>query len=344
MSDMPARKPSGSEPPPWVQTALLTLPLPDARAQLEELISEGSGLAVEVSKAMDAEEFTGRVDEWRRRTSQWLNKNIGGQAAYDYKVAVESAKGHVWSRSLWDQYRVARKRDIEYEVRVLRSIERRLPDWVQPSAGSSAEVGQRPARVTPRAKKSGKAVMVVYGHDEEAKVALFKWLRMIGLQPKEWTQLVKESDSPISYVGQVVKRAFDSVQAVVVLFTPDEYVRPARVPPESDDLWRLQARPNVLIETGMALITHPDRLIFIYLGPEELELPSDLSGRHYVRLDGSPERLNEIATYLQRAGCPVDRDGSQWLNPNIFPSREHPGPSAARLTNRDPISSAKERQ
>ena len=215
MSNMPARKPAGSDTPLWVQTARLTLPLPDARAQLEELISEGSGLAVEVSKAMDAEEFTGRVDEWHRRTSQWLNKNIGGQAAYDYKVAVESAKVHVWSRSLWEQYRVARKRDIEYEVRVLRSIERRLPDWVPPSASSSAEVGQRPARVTPRVKKSGKAVMVVYGHDEEAKVALFKWLRMIGLQPKEWTQLVKESDSPISYVGQVVKRAFDSVQAVV---------------------------------------------------------------------------------------------------------------------------------
>ena len=45
---------------------------------------------------------------------------------------------------------------------------------------------------------------------------------------------------------------------------------------------RLQARPNVLIEAGMALITHPTRTIIAVLGDQEL--PSDLAGRHYIRL------------------------------------------------------------
>lgn len=53
-----------------------------------------------------------------------------------------------------------------------------------------------------------------------------------------------------------------------------------------------------------------------------LDLPSDLDGRHYIRLDGTPERLNEIATYLESAGCPINRDGTRWLNPNIFPNRD----------------------
>src|SRR5690349_15693981 len=117
--------------------------------------------------------------------------------------------------------------------------------------------------------------MVIYGHDKEANDALFDWLRAIGLQPREWRQLISASGIASPYAGQVLDRAFEQAQAVVAFFTPDEHVIASGVA-EGEKVWRLQARPNVLIEAGMALVTHPERIILVVLGTQEL--PSDLSG------------------------------------------------------------------
>ena len=66
-------------------------------------------------------------------------------------------------------------------------------------------------------------------------------------------------------------------------FTPDERViARTRAPREDQNAWRLQARPNVLIEAGIASVTHPERTVLAVLGHQEL--PSDLAGRHYIRL------------------------------------------------------------
>jgi predicted nucleotide-binding protein len=177
--------------------------------------------------------------------------------------------------------------------------------------------GQGPAFATNR-----KAVMVIYGHDHEANNALFAWLRAVGLQPKEWSQLVQLSGSASPYIGQVLDHAFQDAQAVVALFTPDERVRErGSLQPAASSAWRLQARPNVLIEAGMALASHPDRTVLITLGHPEL--PSDLAGRHYIRLDGSPGPLNDIANRLDDAGCEVDRTGTDWLDATRFPDRNH---------------------
>lgn len=162
-----------------------------------------------------------------------------------------------------------------------------------------------------------KAVMVIYGHDVEANTALFSWLRAIGLQPQEWSQLIQLSGSASPYIGQVLQQAFSHAQAVVAFFTPDEQVRSV-----GSKSWRRQARPNVLIEAGMALVTHPERTVFVTLGLQEL--PSDLAGRHYVRLDGTSAPLHEIASRLRNVGCEVDTSGTDWLDPTRFPSRDNP--------------------
>lgn len=164
-----------------------------------------------------------------------------------------------------------------------------------------------------------KAVMVVYGHDKEANKAMFDWLRSIGLQPKEWSQLIQSSGSASPYIGQVLERAFKDAQAIVAFFTPDEFVVERGADRTNEDAWRSQARPNVLIEAGMALVTHPERTVLVVLGSQEL--PSDLSGRHYIELDGTAGPLNELANRLQDAGCELDRTGTQWLDASRFPDR-----------------------
>lgn len=327
MTGMTARQPASPDPSQWLQASVLRAPLSDAEAKLSELIRIGRRLWTEIPKAKNAEAFTRRVYEWRRHVSEWLDENLGGEAADEYKVAITHAKTHIWSSVYWDQYYAARKKAIDSEIRILASIAQRLPEWVESCrTQASNSVDPRQSAVHNRSApmqetrqgsalaKNRNAVMVIYGHDQEANEALFAWLRTIGLQPKEWSQLIQLSGSASPYIGQVLEHAFQNVQAVVALFTPDEHVR------GTDNTWRLQARPNVLIEAGMALITHPDRTVLITLGSQEL--PSDLAGRHYVRLDGTSRSLNEIANRLQGAGCEIDRTGSHWLDPASFPNRD----------------------
>jgi predicted nucleotide-binding protein len=165
-----------------------------------------------------------------------------------------------------------------------------------------------------------KRVMVIYGHDEEANRALFDCLRAMGLQPQEWGQLIKQSQVGSPYIGAVLDEAFKSVQAVVAFFTPDEHVVTRASCEAGQYAWRLQARPNVLIEAGMALVTHPRETILLILGNQEL--PSDLAGRHFIRLDGSVPPLKDLGERLQTAGCAVELSGTDWLNPGRFPHRD----------------------
>jgi predicted nucleotide-binding protein len=162
-------------------------------------------------------------------------------------------------------------------------------------------------------------VMVIYGHHRAANTALFNWLRTIGLEPLEWPQLVRMSGNTSPYIGQVLQQAFDNAQAVLAFFTADEVVTANGGPRGSRNARRVQARPNVLIEAGAALVTHPDRTVLVVLGAQEL--PSDLGGRDYIRLDGSARPLYELSTRLADAGCAVNPHGSQWLDPGNFPDR-----------------------
>ncbi len=83
-----------------------------------------------------------------------------------------------------------------------------------------------------------KKVMVVHGRDEEARLAMFTFLRALGLEPQEWGALVEATGSAAPYIGEVLDKAFGVARAVVVLFTPDDESLP---PPRAS--WRERARP-----------------------------------------------------------------------------------------------------
>lgn len=70
----------------------------------------------------------------------------------------------------------------------------------------------------------------------------------------------------------------------------------------------------------MALQSHPTRTVLVEIGHTR-EI-SDLAGRNAVRLDGSAEKFNSLASRLARAGCPVRRHRSDWLDPSALASLE----------------------
>jgi hypothetical protein len=74
--------------------------------------------------------------------------------------------------------------------------------------------------------------MVIYGHDHEANDALYQWLRKIGLEPKEWNELVRATGSGSPYTGDIVKRAFDKGQAYSIKLRTDRDSLPRTSAPE----------------------------------------------------------------------------------------------------------------
>ena len=170
-------------------------------------------------------------------------------------------------------------------------------------------------------------VFVVYGRNETARLAMFEFLRSIGLDPIEWSQAVSATGEASPYIGTVLDGAFDTAQAVVVLMTPDEiaYLRDEYALGDTDPECKpsAQVRPNVLFEAGMAMGNDSKRTILVELG--SIRPFSDITGRHTIRLDDNIERRKDLAQRLQVAGCDVDLSGNDWMNSGDFSIPQVPG-------------------
>ncbi len=169
--------------------------------------------------------------------------------------------------------------------------------------------------------KNNRNVFVVHGRDTKARDALFEFLRSIELHPLEWSEAVKATNKGSPYVGQILDAAFSTVQAVVVLMTPDDEAqlrKPYREISDPDYESKLtpQARANVLFEAGMAIGRFPDSTIIVEIG--SLRPFSDIMGRHVIKLNNSPERRHELANRLQKAGCQVNLSGEDWYRAGNF--------------------------
>jgi hypothetical protein len=161
----------------------------------------------------------------------------------------------------------------------------------------------------------------MHGRDEAARRAIFDLLRRLGLHPLEWDELVDRTGTAAPYNAQAVAAAFKETQAVVVVITPDDvgFLHPAlRGPQEREDDREPTGQPrlNVVLEAGMALQSHPQRTVLVEIG--RTRAISDLAGINTIRLDGSPAKLNSLASRLESAGCPVERKRSDWLDPVPF--------------------------
>jgi predicted nucleotide-binding protein len=165
-----------------------------------------------------------------------------------------------------------------------------------------------------------KNVMVVYGRDQDLRDSMFSFLRALKLNPIEWSEGAKATGKGSPYVGEILDAIFRMAQAVVVLLTPDEEVRLRRDLCADDDEFKretgFQPRANVQIEAGMALAKSENRTILVQVG--DFRLPSDLHGRHIVRLDDSAEKRNELAQRLKTAGCDPDTGNPDWYRFGTF--------------------------
>jgi len=167
----------------------------------------------------------------------------------------------------------------------------------------------------------GNSVFVVHGRDEELRKSMFAFLRALGLNPMEWEHAVAAAKGGNPYVGQIIDAALAKVQAVVVLFSPDEvaYLKEqfwGANDRNGDGKPQDQPRPNVLFEAGLALGAHPEKTLLVQVG--KVRGFSDIAGKHLIRLSDDTPKRNELANRLTGLGCNVNKVGSDWMTAGNF--------------------------
>jgi predicted nucleotide-binding protein len=178
---------------------------------------------------------------------------------------------------------------------------------------------QKPkSRIKPTDKNS---VFVVHGRDASLRKALFDFLYSVGLKPLEWEKAILQPKDINPHVDDVLDVAMGRVQAVVVLFSPDDdAMLNSRLHGKnelaSERKLQGQPRPNVLFEAGMALARHPDKTLILQVGT--VRGFSDIAGRHVIRLTNAKEKRNDVINRLEKIGCQVDRRGTDWMTTGDF--------------------------
>lgn len=219
------------------------------------------------------------------------------------------------------------------------------------SAGSpvapptTATVVATPGKVRSNTKRKApteipNAVFVVHGRDNDARNAMFTFLRAVGVTPIEWTTALKMSKKAAPYISEILETAFARARAIVVLMTPDDLAQlRSDLILQSDKPYERtptgQARANVIFEAGMAFATHPDRTVMVQLGT--VREFSDVAGRHVVHMSNDFSKRQELVTKLTNAGCIVDTSGTDWAQAGDFIDPQSRVPTRSPRKRRMPI-------
>lgn len=184
-----------------------------------------------------------------------------------------------------------------------------------PSPSKGAGIGKR-AKLH---KVKDNSVFVVHGRDEGLRKSVFEFLRALGLNPMEWSKavLLPKKGGANPHVDDILDAAMGLVQAVVVLFSPDDLamLRQSLVSKgEKNTEGKLQGqpRPNVIFEAGLALGRHPEKTLLVQVG--KIRGFSDIAGKHMVRLANDVTKRKDVANRLGKIGCKVDLAGDDWMS------------------------------
>lgn len=161
-------------------------------------------------------------------------------------------------------------------------------------------------------------VFVVHGRNESIKKDLFSFLRCIGLNPLGWEKAVSYTHKGTPTTMDIIDAGMSNSSAIIVLLTGDDKAKLHEKLWKNGekDTFKLQPRPNVLLEAGMALAKYPDETILVKVGT--LRNISDIDGINYVNLCNTAEARKNFITRLKTIGCNVDDSNTDWLTIGDF--------------------------
>jgi predicted nucleotide-binding protein len=172
-------------------------------------------------------------------------------------------------------------------------------------------------------KTKDNSVFVVHGRDDGLRKSMFDFLRALSLRPMEWNKavLLTKKGGANPHVDDIIDEAMDKVQAVVVIFSPDDLasLRPclqSKGEQRTEGKLQGQPRPNVIFEAGLALGRHPEKTLLVQVG--SVRGFSDIAGKHLVRLSNDMGKRVDVANRLGKIGCKIDQTGTDWITAGNF--------------------------
>jgi CheY-like chemotaxis protein len=172
--------------------------------------------------------------------------------------------------------------------------------WPGGPAAVNFVMKDRPPEVLLQAVKNAivPRVFVVHGHDNEAALLVERLLGRIRVQP------VVLRDLPGSGKAIIEKlERYSNVSFAVVLLTPDDFGGKKTDPPSS----RSRARQNVIFELGFFVgKLGRNRVAILHKQAEDLELPSDYVGVHYIVMDSGKSWQVDLVEEMRAAGIEVN--------------------------------------
>ena len=189
-----------------------------------------------------------------------------------------------------------------------------------------AERVKRPAhkkRISKPSTAKDNSVFVVHGRDEGLRKSMFEFLRALNLNPMEWSKavLLPRKGGANPHVDDIIDAAMDRVQAVIVIFSPDDLAMLkgallSKGEKTTEGTLTGQPRPNVIFEAGLALGRHPEKTLLVQIG--SVRGFSDIAGKHLVRLSNEVSKRKDVANRLNKIGCKADLNGDDWMTAGDF--------------------------
>jgi glycosyltransferase involved in cell wall biosynthesis/predicted nucleotide-binding protein len=252
--------------------------------------------------------------EMGSRAAAWVRseRDIGSKARAVLDVVDRHAPG--WRDAASTSRRIA---PLQSSPRVRKPALPRSPDYYL--RASPIEVPTWPTITSARIPgPDPKAVAVAYGRDRQRRAAMFELLRALGLRPVDFAKALEQTGLATPGIGAVVEELLSTVQAAIVLLTPDDEGRIRTHLATSDDSrdeTELRARPrqNVVFEAGLAFAWLPSSTLIVECG--KVRRWTDIDGLHVVRTSGRPgsEWRSDLRGRLERAGCDVEVSDEDWL-------------------------------
>jgi predicted nucleotide-binding protein len=242
------------------------------------LLRLGSGMYKKIENFIkQADEYNEewQIKTWQQRVGVFLREAVGGEA--------EGKFSHLSVGNLFEGF----SRQIGYlEALLVRAEKEERYEVIEQS-------GKRKINL------SNKKVFIVHGHDNEAKETVSRFVEKIGLE----ALILHEQANR----GQTVIEKFETHSDVifsVILLTPDD--KGAAIT-ELENM-KFRARQNVVLELGYFLgALGRKRVCALYKG--DIEIPTDIQGILYIKMDSEGAWKNKLAQEFVHAHIEIKLEG-----------------------------------
>ena len=247
----------------------------------------------------DEEMLTPEFYKWRRDTEIAIEYIFGKDSRH-----IRDFTNIVYEPQYANSTEKQEEDDYEEGLELAQSILQSMVDEIRqywPSEGKEFNVSNSSTLAQSQQKKKlqNRRVFIVHGHDEAMKQTVARSLEKLGLDPV----VLHEQPSK----GQTIIEKFtdySDVSFAVVLLSSDDLAFPRNTMPNRA---KPRARQNVILELGYFLgKLGRDRVLPLYHGGRDFEMPSDYSGVVYTPFDEAGNWRFKLVQELKACGFDVD--------------------------------------